>query len=112
MVVGRRIVTDVINRMIRNLERQRDSIDRALEALRELVGGGREQPKSPAPQKRRLSPEGRARIVEAARRRWAVKKAVEAAKAKRDKQGKQDGPQPSFRKQGSVRRRRPRGSQS
>jgi hypothetical protein len=76
-----------INDIIRRLEQQREGIDRALEALRAVGGGavsaparrGPGRPKktataaAPAPvkAKRRLSPEGRARIIAALKKRWA-----------------------------------------
>jgi hypothetical protein len=72
-----------ISQIIRQLEQQRTAIERALTALRDFSGGSAPQSAAgrPAggpgrkPRKRRLSPEGRARIAEAARRRWAALKA-------------------------------------
>jgi hypothetical protein len=69
-------VNDIENAISR-LETHRSAIDRALLALREISG-----PNTPKAQsviqsksrKRRLSPEGRRRIIEAAKRRWAAKK--------------------------------------
>ena len=82
-----------IARVIARLEHQRTSIDRALAALREIEALN---PASiPAPKmvtaaiappkkrkKNRLSPEGRRRIAEAAKKYWAAKRAAEAKKAK------------------------------
>jgi hypothetical protein len=79
---------DDVNKMISQLEQQRGAIDRALSALRELAGtaptaknnfpGLKKQ--SPARGKRRMSPEGLARIIVANRKRWAVKRAAGAPK--------------------------------
>ena len=71
---------DEINRIIERLERQRTAIDRALDALRDIATETASEPARRAPatkksRKRRLSPEGRARIAEAARKRWAEKRA-------------------------------------
>lgn len=67
-----------VDSIISQLEKQRDAIDRALAALREVDGGsapvkrrGRPPAQKKATSKRVLSPEGRARISEAAKRRWA-----------------------------------------
>jgi NAD(P)H-dependent flavin oxidoreductase YrpB (nitropropane dioxygenase family) len=73
---------DIISR----LEQQKVSIDAALAALREFEGGDTEitprkvgrpaKAVKKATKKRSLSPEGRKRIADAARKRWAaVKKA-------------------------------------
>jgi hypothetical protein len=72
--------------VISQLESQRTAIDRAISALREVAG------KSPLakvispsgngqPRKRHLSPEGRRRIIEAAKKRWAAKRANGAGTA-------------------------------
>jgi SLT domain-containing protein len=72
---------DIINR----LEKQKAAIDRALSALREIDDSSlgempiskRARRKSAAnenPGRRTISDEGRARIAEAQRKRWAVKK--------------------------------------
>src|SRR5687767_1079973 len=75
-----------VDRIISDLEHQRAAIERAIEALREIsvpggtARGAQSAPAAPAARKRRLSAEGRRRIAEATRRRWALKRA-EAAKA-------------------------------
>ena len=82
-----------IARVIARLEQQRTSIDRALSALREIEA--QNPPSAPAPKtavalepkpakrrKNRLSPEGRRRIAEAAKKYWAAKRAAEAKKAR------------------------------
>jgi hypothetical protein len=77
--------TEVISR----LEQQKAAIDKAIEALREFEDGSvPEQPRSrravtekPAKKKRTMSEEGRQRIAEATRKRWAaVRKAAKQAK--------------------------------
>jgi hypothetical protein len=73
-----------IEAVISQLERQRQAIDNALAALRDISGisGGASrtagQSGPGAPRKRVLTPAGRRRIAEAARRRWAEKRAAEA----------------------------------
>jgi hypothetical protein len=80
-----------VKSIISQLERQKSAIDRAIGALREVTGAGLVQPTvTGAPQKRarkkrRLSPEGRQRIIDAAKRRWAMKKAGQASGAKQAK---------------------------
>ncbi len=74
--------------ILSQLRAERDRLDKAIEAINRIVvtdgtiparstrarAGGR--------RKRRLSPEGRARIVAAARKRWAaVRKTKKAAKS-------------------------------
>jgi len=69
-----------VENVITQLETQRSAIDRAISALREVAE------KSPLakvtspssngqPRKRHLSPEGRRRIIAAAKKRWAAKRA-------------------------------------
>ena len=77
------------------LAEQRDAIDRAPKALREIGGTSgavkvasvaasaapAAKKKGPGrPRKRRLSEEGRLRIIEAAKRRWAKVNATKKAK--------------------------------
>jgi hypothetical protein len=70
--------------IIAQLERQREAIDRALEALRGIEGTAPVAKKRGRPPgkkgggKRSMSAEGRARIAEATRKRWAEKRAAEA----------------------------------
>ena len=75
---------------IARLEQQKTAIERALAALREIDAPGVEaSAPAPAPvkakrkakRKSRITPEGRARLAEAMRKRWAAKRA--AAKKKR-----------------------------
>ena len=71
-----------LSQIIRQLEQQRSAIDKALTALRGTPAAaipeteGTTGRRGRRPRKRRLSPEGRARIAEAARRRWAALKAA------------------------------------
>ncbi len=63
--------------VIARLEQQHSAIVRALAALRGMEGlGGTESPAAPAPapKKRGMTPEGRARLIAALKRRWAAKK--------------------------------------
>ena len=68
-------------RIISELERQRSAIEKAIAALREIGGGVgvKQAPKATkkaATKKRTMSPEARARIAEATRKRWAAKRAA------------------------------------
>lgn len=78
-----------LNDVIARLEEQKSSIERALSALREIEGSEvqRREENTPAPRKvrakrkRLITPEGRKRLAEAMKRRWAVKRtAVQAGK--------------------------------
>ena len=69
-----------LDSIVANLERQREAIDRALEALRE-VSGTTDAGARPAATKKRaakkrggLTEEGRRRLSENMRKRWAVKR--------------------------------------
>jgi hypothetical protein len=75
-------VNDVTS-ILSELERQKAAIERAIEALQEVsAAGGRSAGRRQAgAKKRRLSPEGRRRIAEAARRRWAALKAEKESQA-------------------------------
>ena len=74
-------------KIISQLEQQRNSIDRALVALREVEGlkptedEPVETPKADVPKKRTLSAAGRRRIIEATKKRWAAKRAAEGAQS-------------------------------
>ena len=75
-----------IDNAISRLETQRSAIDRALLALREISGPNtpKAQPVSQSKsRRRRLSPEGRRRIIEATKRRWAAKKTGETGTAQK-----------------------------
>ena len=68
-----------VENVISQLERQRSAIDRAISALREVAGkSSLAKVTSPSSngqhRKRHLSPEGRRRIIEATKRRWATKR--------------------------------------
>jgi hypothetical protein len=78
--------------VIARLEAQHAAIERALSALREVDGiaappaapaAAAPGPPAKAKRKGRLSPEGRARLVAALKKRWAAKKAQAASPAKR-----------------------------
>ncbi len=66
--------------IISNLERQREAIDKALEALREVSGTApapatkRATKKRAAKKRGGLTAEGRARLSENMRKRWAAKR--------------------------------------
>jgi len=76
-------VNDIEN-VISGLEKQRSAIDRAILALREITGASTsatETVSQGTSRKRRLSPEGRKRIIAATKKRWAAKRAAEAGTA-------------------------------
>jgi len=89
-------MADGLKEVIASLEKQRVAIERALEALKEVDGSGTvaaapipakrgrkpgPQPKkaAPAPRKGRISEEGRQKLAEAMKRRWAAKRAGSTA---------------------------------
>ena len=83
-------MNDVEN-IISKLEKQRSAIDRAISALREITGSPTTGPDvvESKTKKRRLSPEGRKRIIEATKRRWAAKRTTQtAAVPARSRRGK------------------------
>ena len=76
--------------VITQLEQQKDAIERALSALREVEGVAAEIPTPVRPvasggtkatRKGGMSPEGKQRLIAALKKRWAAKKAAEAAPA-------------------------------
>jgi hypothetical protein len=77
-------MNDIAN-VIARLEQQRTKIDTAISALRSLQGTQPTPSKAAAaPRKRRrMSAEGRKRIADAVRKRWADKRAAEAKKVKK-----------------------------
>ena len=82
-----------IDAVITQLEQQREAIDTALAALRNIGGSSQSRTQSAAPaqggpRKRILTPAGRRRIAEAARRRWAEKRAAEGVQTKAVKKGR------------------------
>lgn len=84
-----------VDSIITQLEGQKAAIDRAIAALRDISGPSpavvkRGRPGRPAgsvnapkKQKRRLSPEGRKRIIEALKKRWAEKRTAQQAGIKK-----------------------------
>ena len=78
-------MTDVEN-IISQLEQQKEAIDRALTALREITnipgratkksGAKRKFTKRSATKRSKISEEGRQKLAEAMKRRWAAKRAA------------------------------------
>jgi hypothetical protein len=97
-----------LNEVIRKLEQQRIGIERALAALREIEGPGLETmapATAAAPRGRRkakrkggMTPEGRRRLSEALKARWAAKKAGPAAPAAPARAKRKGGMTPEGRK--------------
>jgi hypothetical protein len=86
--IGRQELKD-IEAIISQLERQKAAIEKAIAALREVSGLPVKQSNArkpttskPPARKHHISPEGRERIAEATRRRWAAKRAAEKAASK------------------------------
>ena len=81
-------MSDITN-VVAQLEQQREAIDRAISALREIEGSGPNRaastisPTKTHGRKRHLSAEGRANIIAAIKKRWAAKRAAEATAAKK-----------------------------
>ena len=83
--------------IVARLEHQRDAIVAALNALREIGGvavlsGATAEPTAGAKskRKRRLTPEGRERLIAALKKRWAAKKAEQSRPAA-SKSGRRPG---------------------
>jgi hypothetical protein len=82
-----------LNSVITSLEQQKSAIERALSALRDIEMPGvesgveRPQPRQKVRSKRRggITPEGRKRLAEAMKRRWAIKRTRAQAKTGRRK---------------------------
>jgi hypothetical protein len=89
-----------LNEIIAQLEQQRDAIDRALSALREVEGrapasavkaAAKTTPAGKPAKKQRkggMSAEGKERLVAALKARWAAKKAAAEAPAPPAKRGR------------------------
>jgi hypothetical protein len=84
-----------IEKIISRLEQQKASIEKAIIALHEVSGLAVEESKTTVSEpskvekpKRYISPEGRERIAEASRKRWAAKRAAEKAAANASKPAK------------------------
>ena len=92
-------MTNGLKEVIKRLEQQRTAIERALTALREVDGTGAEA--SPetgvapvaakrgrkAKRKGGMTPEGRKRLSEALKKRWAAKRAGSAVKSAAKRKG-------------------------
>lgn len=63
-----------LKEVIAQLEQQHGAIVRALAALRGMEGSVNSDSAAPAKKKRGMTPEGRARLIAALKRRWAAKK--------------------------------------
>ncbi len=80
---------DGIREIIDSLERQKSAIENALDALRQVSETGAQttgratatgRSAGPAKRKGGMTPEGRRRLAEAMKRRWAAKRAASAVK--------------------------------
>jgi hypothetical protein len=77
---------DALNDIISRLESQKQAIEKALSALREVGGGASTAPAKRAYTRRGakktggISAEGRRRLAEAMKKRWALKRAGSAVK--------------------------------
>lgn len=85
-----------LKEIIDNLERQRTAIENALSALRGIEEAGQDtttstpsRSRGPAKRKGGMTPEGRKRLAEAMKRRWAAKRAgSQVRKTARKRAGK------------------------
>ncbi|HWD99400.1 MAG TPA: hypothetical protein VG345_10195 [Bryobacteraceae bacterium] len=80
-------MADAIKEIINSLERQRRAIENALAALRGIQEGGQSAGtassspgRTAVKRKGGMTPEGRRRLAEAMKRRWAVKRAASQVK--------------------------------
>lgn len=81
---------EVLEASILGFESQKARIDAQIADVREMLNGTHQngvmaeqpQPKTKTKKKRKLSPEGRANIVAAMKKRWAAKKAAAKRAAK------------------------------
>ena len=62
---------EILQAALEGLEQHRQRINQQIDHLRGLIGGKSSAAVKPARKRRRMSAEGRKRIAEAARRRWA-----------------------------------------
>lgn len=75
-------MTDSLNGIINQLERQKTAIDRALAALRDVEGVPAPASSSaPATRKGGMTPAGRRRLSAALKKRWAAKRTAEGERA-------------------------------
>ena len=93
-------MTNGLKEVIKRLEHQRTAIERALTALREVDGTAAEATEAPAvapvrrgraKRKGGMTPEGRRRLSEALKKRWAAKRAGSAVKASVKAKAKRKG---------------------
>jgi hypothetical protein len=97
-------MTNGLDEIIQKLEQQRTAIDRALDALREVEGpaSGNAASSSPAAAKATrkggMTPEGRRRLSEALKARWAAKRAGSPAAPATKKAVRKGGMTPEGRK--------------
>jgi hypothetical protein len=92
-------MTNSLKEIVKNLEQQRTAIDRALAALHEIDGTGLESVKAATPaapatagprkavRKGGMTPEGRRRLSEALKARWAAKRSDAAVPAPAKQKG-------------------------
>jgi len=85
-----KLSNEIIAAAIQGYEAQKQQIDAKLDELRGMLAP-RTSESEAAPRKRRkrrLSPEGRRRIIEATKRRWAAVRAAKEKEAKRSASAK------------------------
>lgn len=85
-------MTNGLNEVIEKLEQQREAIERALTALRDVGGSAgasgatTSAGRRPGPvRKGGMTPDGRRRLSEALKKRWAAKRAASAVRSKATK---------------------------
>ena len=77
------ISNEVLKAAIVGFEEQKRQIDAKIAELRDLLATRTEPAKQPTPQPRKLSTEGRQRIIAATKRRWAAARKKGAVAKKR-----------------------------
>ncbi|MFB3828612.1 MAG: hypothetical protein ACE15B_17720 [Bryobacteraceae bacterium] len=71
---------DFYEAALRGYEQTKNEIEGKIAELRNLLNGGRRGPQAAAQPQNRLSPEGRRRIAEAQKRRWAKVRRIQTAR--------------------------------
>jgi hypothetical protein len=75
-----KLSNEILNAAVIGFEKQKADLSTRIAELKQMLGGGAKEPAikaaAPARKRRRLSAAGRKAISEAAKRRWALKRAA------------------------------------
>ena len=67
---------ELLNAALIGFEKQKADLSARIAELKQMLGGGAQKPAAPARKRRRLSAAGRKAIIDAAKRRWELKRAA------------------------------------